>query len=358
MWQLRAHKLSGRRTSFPVGPKDDFDWSKACLEMEQLIGLWTPQEDQTDGQEQKKNLDDLAPAVAGGVYGEVAGENPVEMQVDSDGAAEVGDENMPVSSHNGAELTTSTSSSPLDHIVLPSGHIADVNCVLLLGGEGALCASGSRDRNVNLWDLRQGSRGTLLRTVSDRGFISTHRGWVWCLASSGPLLASGSFDSTVRLWDLAAGGAPRGLIRSKAAVLCLSCEEDTVLAGSHDQKLSIYDTRGKSPVGQPSIVAFFTYLLSFIAAEPLVKSLRLHSDAVLCLASDDQFILTGSKDKTIALYDRRAGKLLQKVQVQTYTGSAVQKSDFCKSHLTHHFLTAELLPAVNVLQRPRGVGRR
>lgn len=298
VWQLRAHKLSGRQTSFPVGPKDDFDWSKACLEMEQLIGLWTPQEDQTNRQEQKEIPDDLAPGAAGGVDGEVVGENPFEMQVDLN----VGDENMPVSSQNGlqgmdADLTTSISSSPLDHIVLPSGHIADVNCVLLLGGEGALCASGSRDRNVNLWDLRQGSKGTLLCTLSDRGFISTHRGWVWCLASSGPLLASGSFDSTVRLWDLAAGGAARGLIRCKAAVLCLSCEGDTVLAGSHDQKLSIYDTR---------------------AADPLVKSLRLHSDAVLCLASDDQFILSGSKDQTVALYDRRAGKLLQKVQLSSY----------------------------------------
>uniref|UniRef100_A0A671MRT0 F-box and WD repeat domain containing 9 n=1 Tax=Sinocyclocheilus anshuiensis TaxID=1608454 RepID=A0A671MRT0_9TELE len=52
-----------------------------------------------------------------------------------------------------------------------------------------------------------------------------------------------------------------------------------------------------------------------IAADPLVKSLRLHSDAVLCLASDDQYILSGSKDQTVALFDRRAGKLLQKVQV-------------------------------------------
>ncbi|XP_056609947.1 F-box/WD repeat-containing protein 9 [Triplophysa dalaica] len=307
VWQLRAHKLSGRQTSFPVGPKDDFDWSKACLEMEQLIGLWTTQEDHTDRQEQREVPDDLAPGAAGEVDGEVqaAGENPAEMQMDVElnCAAEVGDENMAVSSQNDPQgmeadpTTFSSSSSPLEHIVLPSGHIADVNCVLLLGGEGALCASGSRDRNVNLWDLRQGSRGMLVRTLSDSGFISTHRGWVWCLASSGPLLASGSLDSTIRLWDLAAGGAARGLIRCKAAVLCLSCEGDTVLAGSHDQKISIYDTR---------------------SAEPLVKSLRLHSDAVLCLASDDQFILSGSKDQTVALYDRRAGKLLQKVKLSSY----------------------------------------
>lgn len=67
------------------------------------------------------------------------------------------------------------------------------------------------------------------------------------------------------------------------------------------------------------------------AADPLVKSLRLHGDAVLCLAADDQFILSGSKDQSVALFDRRAGKLLQKVQVlQTH----------CAGHLLgilHHY---------------------
>ncbi|XP_052407614.1 F-box/WD repeat-containing protein 9 [Carassius gibelio] len=288
-WQLRAQKLSGPAASFPVGPKEDFDWSKACLEMEQLIGCWTGLENQAVRQEE----------AAGGVNGE----NLVEMQLDADlnGAAEAGEENVQVQSQNASDsphLTESSStSSPLEHIILPSGHIADVNCVLLLGGEEALCVSGSRDRNVNLWDLREGPRGKLMYTLAGRGTISTHRGWVWCLASSGPLLASGSFDSTIRLWDLEAGGAERGLIQCKAAVLCLSCERDTLLAGSHDQKLSIYDTR---------------------AADPLVKSLHLHSDAVLCLASDDQYILSGSKDQTVALFDRRAGKLLQKVQLRSY----------------------------------------
>ncbi|XDV12480.1 hypothetical protein PO909_001149 [Leuciscus waleckii] len=297
MWQLRAQKLSGPKALFPVGPKEDFDWSQACLEMEQLIGCWTGLENRGEGERQEE-------AVVG-ANGEVpsAERNLEEMQLDVDlnGAAEAGDENMQVQSQNAPDslnlIESSSTSSPLEHIILPSGHIADVNCVLLLGGTGALCASGSRDRNVNLWDLRDGSRGTLMHTLAGRGTISTHRGWVWCLASSGPLLASGSFDSTVRLWDLEAGGAERGLIQCKAAVLCLSCERDTVLAGSHDQRLNIFDTR---------------------AADPLVQSLHLHSDAVLCLVSDDQYILSGSKDKTVALFDRRAGKLLQKVQLSTY----------------------------------------
>ncbi len=209
--------------------------------------------------------------------GGVNSENLVEMQLDDDlnGAAGAGEENVQVQSQNASDsphlIESSSTSSPLEHIILPSGHIADVNCVLLLGGEEALCASGSRDRNVNLWGLRESPRGKLMHTLAGRGTISTHRGWVWCLASSGPLLASGSFDSTIRLWDLEAGGAERGLIQCQAAVLCLSCERDTLLAGSHDQKLSIFDTRGESRF---RIVIFLKHTPSFI-----VKDLSVVNDS-------------------------------------------------------------------------------
>lgn len=133
----------------------------------------------------------------------------------------------------------------LERITLPSEHFAQVNSVLLIGGEGKICATGSRDWNVKLWDLQTGSGGTLLHTLAGQGAFSTHRGWVWCLASQGPLLASGGFDSTVRLWDLQASGAERGLIRAGAAVLCLSYQPDVLLAGTFDRRVSMYDTRGK-----------------------------------------------------------------------------------------------------------------
>lgn len=139
----------------------------------------------------------------------------------------------------------STNSSTLEHITLSSGHIADVNAVLLVGGEGSVCVTGSRDRNVNLWDVRNGSEGVLLSTLKARGkFSTTHRGWVWCLAASGDLLASGSFDSYVKVWDLQAGGAERMVVNARAAVLCLSCQQHMLFSGSHDQKVNIYDTRG------------------------------------------------------------------------------------------------------------------
>ncbi|XP_070837950.1 F-box/WD repeat-containing protein 9 [Chaetodon trifascialis] len=380
-WQLRAHRLIGSRAGFPVGPREDFDWPSACLEMEQLITCWTGQgqlvarrtqedeeereqarpqerarhdgelaaEGQEDGREDEiEGVGVVAQEVAYGVdegmevamEGEEGKMQPIvggdqlaglrealEERLADDAAAlmEERDHGMafdadegqdgalnnredlpdPRNIGNGREVEMEQHQSPrspspppaLECITLPSGHIAQVNSVLLVGGEGAVCATGSRDWNVKLWDLQTGSGGTLLHTLGRQGDFSTHRGWVWCLASQGPLLASGAFDSTVRLWDLQAGGAERGLIRAGAAVLCLSYQTDVLLAGTFDKRVSLYDTR---------------------AAEPLVKSLRLHGSAVMCLAADDKYIISGSKDCTVAVYDRRAGKGLKRLRLSSY----------------------------------------
>ncbi|XP_062841149.1 F-box/WD repeat-containing protein 9 [Trichomycterus rosablanca] len=320
-WQLRAHRLTGPRSSFPVCPRENFDWSTACLEMEQLIEWWVKedekaetahrveqerevQEEMEQDRADRPNGEGAEVLVNGAAHEDVeemrleeeAHERPGEGEEQGNDVVLIREEGGENGAEEGGQDDSRTNS--LEHITLSSGHIADINAVLLVGGEGLVCVTGSRDRNVNLWDVRSGSNGVLLNTLKARGnFSTTHRGWVWCLAASGNLLASGSFDSSVKLWDLQAGGAERMVLKSRAAVLCLSCQQHMLFAGSHDQKVSIYDTR---------------------ATQPLVKSLRLHGDAVLSLASDEQYILSGSKDNTVAVYDRRAGKVLTKVQLQSY----------------------------------------
>ena len=56
-------------------------------------------------------------------------------------------------------------------------------------------------------------------------------------------------------------------------------------------------------------------------AEPLVKSLQLHGKAVMCLAADEQYIISGSQDYTVAIFDRRAGKTLKRLRVACTRGN-------------------------------------
>ncbi|KAL4658067.1 F-box/WD repeat-containing protein 9 isoform X2 [Arapaima gigas] len=301
-WQIRARRLVGPNASFPLGPSDEFDWPTACLEMEQLNSCWSKRGEETgERHDQAQDRDGLRGAeglteerkVREGGPGLEEGMEDVEARLDDE------DEKIERLLEELDKNSSQSFSCPsgLEHFSLPSEHIAELDCVLLVGGEGAVCVSGSRDGNVNLWDVE---KKVLQCTLGEPGLYSTHRGWVWCLAAHGPLLCSGSFDSTVRLWDLAAGGEQRGVIQGRAAVLCLSCQDPLLLAGSYDKKVSIYDTR---------------------AADPLVQSLCLHRNAVLCLAADEKYILSGSKDNTLAVFDRRAGKLLQKLRTNSFLAS-------------------------------------
>ncbi|XP_075403824.1 F-box/WD repeat-containing protein 9 isoform X2 [Tenrec ecaudatus] len=181
-----------------------------------------------------------------------------------------------------------------EYFCLADGHFASIDSVLLLQG-GALCLSGSRDRNVNLWDLRQlgAEPSRVLVKALGTEHNSTHKGWVWSLAAQDHRVCSGSWDSTVKLWDMAADGQQFGEIKGKAAVLCLSYQPDILVTGTYDKKVTVYDPR---------------------AGPTLLKSRRLHSSAVLALLADDRHIISGSEDHTLVVFDRRANSVLQRLQ--------------------------------------------
>ncbi|XP_028909221.1 F-box/WD repeat-containing protein 9 isoform X2 [Ornithorhynchus anatinus] len=185
-----------------------------------------------------------------------------------------------------------------EHFCLAEGHFASVDSILLLQG-GELCLSGSRDRNVNLWDLRQlgGEPDQVLVKALGTQRNGTHKGWVWSLDSQDNRVCSGSWDSTVKLWDMEADGQQFGEIRGKAAVLCVSYRPDVLVTGTYDKKVTMYDPR---------------------AGQALVKSRKLHSSAVLALLADDRHIISGSEDRTLVVFDRRTNSVLQRLQLESY----------------------------------------
>ncbi|XP_077397536.1 F-box/WD repeat-containing protein 9 isoform X2 [Festucalex cinctus] len=364
-WQLRARRLIGSKAIFPVGPREDFAWPIACLEMEKLLTCWTniaqvvTKEHQADASErergeqrrrdlhigepvaenragvmepehvavqeeaydveERKVVEEMHPAVEEDQLVQLLerlDDNPEQVMVEDGhhaivfGGQDVDPDHEQGLAHLGfqgngghVEKEPHRSLSPppaLECVALLSSHIAEVNAVLLVGGDGGVCATGSRDRDVKLWNLQADSSNMLMHTLGGKGHFNTHQGWVWCLASQGPLLASGGFDQTVRLWDLQACGAERGVITTKAAVICLSWLPDVLLAGTFNDMVQIYDHR---------------------AAIPLVKNFRYHGNSVMCVAADDKYIISASKDNTVVVHDRRAEKRLYKVRLRSYLRS-------------------------------------
>lgn len=46
-----------------------------------------------------------------------------------------------------------------------------------------------------------------------------------------------------------------------------------------------------------------------------MHSYKPHTSAVLALVADERLILSGSEDRTLVVYDRRAARVLQRLQV-------------------------------------------
>ncbi|XP_071952494.1 F-box/WD repeat-containing protein 9-like [Antedon mediterranea] len=182
----------------------------------------------------------------------------------------------------------------MDFYSLNCGHIASVDSVCLLQN-GDICVSGSRDRTMNVWDLRKLSKTTKAESASVKS-IQAHKGWVWSMTSFDNILCSASWDCWLNFWDIEADFKKVGQLRGNSAFLCPVLQKDVVMSGSYDKQIYMYDRR----------------------TDALISKLRHHKKPVLCLSADEHYIVSGSEDNTIGVYDRRANRLLKKIKMEAF----------------------------------------
>ncbi|WAR24832.1 FBXW9-like protein, partial [Mya arenaria] len=121
----------------------------------------------------------------------------------------------------------------------------------------------------------------------------THKGWVWSMASQGDSLVTGSWDTYIRMWDTGDGNVALTYDKKlKTPVLGLYYEPNFIAAGGFDKRLHMFDPRSPD--------------------EPMRKCY--HTHPLLCVTGDDKYIISGSEDKVISIYDRTAGKKYKQIK--------------------------------------------
>lgn len=181
-------------------------------------------------------------------------------------------------------------------ILRRENHYAAVNAVHLMNS-GLLCVSGSRDRSIILWDLSNVTNDDT--EVPCQISSDVHQGWIWRLASCGEIVYSCSWDKTVRSWQLTTNLQPVSVFQCRTTVLSLDCMDSLVAAGTWTRDVLLFDTR----VGQSEVSLY-----------------RAHRGPVLALSMFGDFIASASEDHTLAVWDRRAEKILKQLNLYANKG--------------------------------------
>jgi WD40 repeat protein len=153
--------------------------------------------------------------------------------------------------------------------------------------DGTRALIGSQGNPVGLWDV---ASGRLLREYE-------HAGPVWALAWSGDERCFLSLDGTMRLWEVDTGRCVRAFDGDHARCVAWSADQQQVLSASNGTLT----------------------LTNFQSGRP-VRKLEGHADGVYCAAFDlkGRRALSGSRDRTVRVWDLQTGHCLGVLKGHTY----------------------------------------
>lgn len=82
--------------------------------------------------------------------------------------------------------------------------------------------------------------------------------------------------------------------RCQAAALSLVCANNLVAVGTYARSVMLFDTR---------------------VGELHINSYKIHHNAVIALSMSGDLIVSASEDRTVAVWDQRAGKVLKRTKL-------------------------------------------
>ena len=207
------------------------------------------------------------------------------------------------------------------------GHIGAVTTV---AATESVLASGGEDGILRIWDLR--SR-TL--THQQRG----HTGWIYAVAISpdGSRIASAGDDGTLRLWNLQTGEPTGVMFGHQRRVRSLAFTTDgRLVSGAEDGRICLWDVKNTGLIrtmtsATPVWAVAVGMADSLVAAAGEDEFLRLydlaegrlveervaHRDWIRALIFADDHLVSGSGDKTIAVWRVSESRLLPVRRIET-----------------------------------------
>lgn len=172
------------------------------------------------------------------------------------------------------------------HLCTLKGHDSPVLSVAV-HPDGELIASGSEDGTIKIWDINQNKCLCSLRE-------HTNNVWGISFSPDGQLFASGSYDKTIKIWRL----------DQKICIHTLKGYDDQIGAVTFNPEGSLLATAAEGAVEIWDVASGNRlYILEEEEHKGRVKS--------VAFSRDGQFLVSGSTDKTIQIWDLRQRQLIR-----------------------------------------------
>ncbi|KAJ3166828.1 hypothetical protein HDU88_002913 [Geranomyces variabilis] len=198
-----------------------------------------------------------------------------------------------------------------------SGHEDAVYCIQF---DGNFLLSGSRDRTLRFWDIREqkcvrsleGHSGSVLCLQYDHRYIVTgssdmsiviwdfqtrrrlhtlrgHGAAVLDVRFNDEVIVSCSKDCSIKIWSLATGKLLRTLEGHHAAVNAIHLHGGQIASASGDCTIKIWD----------------------VATGKCLRELCGHTRGLACVQFDGSYLVSGSNDHTVKVWDALTGECLR-----------------------------------------------